>query len=365
MRKFCLLLPPIFLATLFGILTPVCSKPLPDAEIKKLHDNCKRAILRSCHDGLENGRYTRGVDHRCFSSKDVRIYIAVTRNDDGTPKLQTVLQEGTDADLFYCQQSIWESSPKIFEPMEGFSLCQFYGGGQSWASCELAPDENSKNLKMHSIPLFVVTEYNFRRSIVRNDDFIVEIKPDQINDPRLQSFRRDWMDFFRTHQKASVYEVFHQAAKIRRKYKDFLLAASRTDESAFEKNASAMETRYPCVIRHNFDQARKWTERWIANKEQAYSYSSGDRAETLLKASMSLGKGGDWSCAKQYASEAIQTVEQAHTGNIVQLGDLYFLRALFYYKARCFQESLEDLKTLYQLAEKSPEWLSKSPICLE
>jgi hypothetical protein len=205
---------------LSGSISCAGAENLTSVEITELKQSYQRERMKMFSCAVTNSSQIAAVkncfDPMCLRS-DGEIAIAVTE-DKGQPHLEILKENGSESDLFYCSQAIWETAPFFpFDPKSKFFLCEFEKQQSGHAVSEIRPIAPSEKVRLHFIP-YSAMRYKVPKEVIFSDENVVQLSKDRIRDPQLEAFRKDWVSFFLAHDTLEISELRAHAQVLRTKY---------------------------------------------------------------------------------------------------------------------------------------------------
>ena len=162
------------------------------------------------------------LDPECLSNPKARVVINVSTK--AVPATRLCSSSNADAaDIFYCEQAIWESLParEYYKGVEGDIT--FAPGDEGTSRHGQSPDLVTKNrrfVKLHLVPGSVFSETNVALSgrDIQAPANVVRLKTKNTRGPELQRFRQEWFSYILDHRHLSRKEIAAQAQAMRDKY---------------------------------------------------------------------------------------------------------------------------------------------------
>lgn len=184
------------------------------------------------------------LDPSCLSNPKARAVFHVKVSGDNIPEVKVLRSShATAADVFYCEQAIWEALPaKVSDAetdvdyqatpvdtrMQVNSLTEHPPNANfthfHWPS--LHPEDKA-TVKLHFVPHLVAKRdgaYLAYKDIEAKAN-VESLAVNQIRNLKLDEFRKDWFEFIVSHPQLTRAQLMEQVSTMKEKYKDLF----RTD----------------------------------------------------------------------------------------------------------------------------------------
>jgi hypothetical protein len=169
----------------------------------------------------------RNFEPRCLSNPACKVALKVTQVQDGFKIEKLFGENDTDADDFYCEQAVWEYAMAADRWIGAQCLCEF-SAGTTGLHPELIQNVKPGFVSLHLLPAFFrgseLPGYKKRaESEVINS--VVYISKDNLHNPRLTEFRKQWIAFFSSPKPELFDSITKKMDEMKHEFKDLIVTA--------------------------------------------------------------------------------------------------------------------------------------------